>query len=121
NCNIGLKDKNSRRNYTRIQDILFSNTKIFGISFSELFDTQKEYSIKYICIFDVKLSKRDLMFMLNLKYLEFSFFGSIEEMFDCKDWFRYFRLNPLKVKIEIYFANIDRLNKNRCKEIYRSI
>ncbi|TBU01704.1 hypothetical protein CWI36_1280p0020 [Hamiltosporidium magnivora] len=121
NCNIGLKDKNSRRNYTRIQDILFSNTKLFGISFSELFDTQKEYSIKYICIFDVKLSKRDLMFMSNLKYLEFSFFGSIEEMFDCKDWFRYFRLNPLKVKIEIYFANIDRLNKNRCKEIYRSI
>ncbi|TBU09367.1 hypothetical protein CWI38_2156p0020 [Hamiltosporidium tvaerminnensis] len=50
NCNIGLKDKNSRRNYTRIQDILFSNTKLFGISFSELFDSQKEYSIKYIYI-----------------------------------------------------------------------
>ncbi|TBU11744.1 hypothetical protein CWI38_1057p0010, partial [Hamiltosporidium tvaerminnensis] len=50
NCNIGLKDKNSRRNYTRIQDILFSNTKLFGISFSERYNDQND---QYTWIFNV--------------------------------------------------------------------
>ncbi|TBU07686.1 hypothetical protein CWI39_0284p0010 [Hamiltosporidium magnivora] len=121
NCNIGLKDKNSMRNYTRIQSLSFTNIKLFGISFCELFDMQKEYMIQDIYISDVKLSKRDLTFISNLKYLRFLFLRTTDEMFDCNDWFQSFHLNPSKVKIEICFANLDRLNKNRCKEIYSGI
>ncbi|TBU04423.1 hypothetical protein CWI37_0137p0030 [Hamiltosporidium tvaerminnensis] len=101
NFKIGSRDKDAIKNISEIKNLSFFNCTFINITFSQLFDPTKKYTIEKLILERILLTVVDILFLSNLaclKYLEIETSGFL---FQSKDFSKVVLLNLSQLRIRL--------------------